>query len=55
MNQQDAFLDWTVMDEPPLPGAIGPVLKVNGYAVGVPLLARGVRPPPASGDDANSG
>ena len=41
MNQQDAFLDWTVMDEPPLPGAIGPVLKVNGYAVGVPLLARG--------------
>ena len=42
MNQQDAFLDWTVMDEPPLPGAIGPVLKVNGNAVGVPLLVRGV-------------
>ena len=42
MNQQDAFLDWTVIDDAPLPGAIGPVPEVNGHAVGVPLLAWGV-------------
>ena len=41
MNQQDASLDWTVIDEPPLPGAIGPVLEIDGHAVGVPLLAWG--------------